>query len=57
MTEEQIIHDLEVRLRAAEAARDRARATGQLERYMEEYCQVESIEALLLSRPRPSRVQ
>jgi hypothetical protein len=56
MTEEQITQDLEARLRAAEAARDRARVTGQLEHYMEEYCRVESIEASLLSRPRPSSV-
>jgi hypothetical protein len=56
MTEEQITQDLEARLRAAEAARDRARAAGQLEQYMEEYCRAESIEASLLSRSRPSSV-
>jgi hypothetical protein len=51
LTEEQIRQDLEARLKAAEAARDRARAAGQMEQYMAEYCRVESIEASLLSRP------
>lgn len=54
MTEEQIRQDLEARLTAAKAACDRARAAGQLERYMEEYCRVESIEEALLSRPGPA---
>jgi hypothetical protein len=56
MTEEQVTQDLEARLRATEAVRDRARAAGQLEQYMEAYCRAESIEASLLSRPRPSSV-
>jgi hypothetical protein len=51
MTQQQTMQELQRQLEVAEASRDLARSTGQLEEYMAAYCRVEAIEACLLSLP------